>query len=123
MDFGQADFFRQGTHGLGRRQVRSEARQLGGRERGRQPGAGVDGQSGELGGGDAGDHRVAGADRADRFDVERMASLAPAGFSLATDVAEWLVKQGVPFRQFTYVDAVGLPLLLGAKQVVVGDVL
>ncbi len=29
---------------------------------------------------------------------ERMAELAPAGFSLATDIAEWLVKQGVPFR-------------------------
>ncbi len=29
---------------------------------------------------------------------DRMAELAPAGFSLATDVAEWLVKQGVPFR-------------------------
>ncbi|ARQ71686.1 argininosuccinate lyase [Streptomyces marincola] len=29
---------------------------------------------------------------------ERMAELAPAGFSLATDVAEWLVKRGVPFR-------------------------
>ncbi len=29
----------------------------------------------------------------------RMAELAPAGFSLATDVAEWLVRQGVPFRQ------------------------
>ena len=24
--------------------------------------------------------------------------MAPAGFSLATDVAEWLVRQGVPFR-------------------------
>ena len=33
-----------------------------------------------------------------RFDTDRMAELAPAGFSLATDVAEWLVKQGVPFR-------------------------
>ena len=32
------------------------------------------------------------------FHPERMAELAPAGFSLATDVAEWLVKQGVPFR-------------------------
>ncbi len=32
------------------------------------------------------------------FHPERMAALAPAGFSLATDVAEWLVKQGVPFR-------------------------
>ena len=30
---------------------------------------------------------------------DRMAELAPQGFSLATDVAEWLVKQGVPFRQ------------------------
>lgn len=33
-----------------------------------------------------------------KFDLERMASLAPAGFALATDVAEWLVKQGVVFR-------------------------
>ena len=32
------------------------------------------------------------------FDTDRMAALAPAGFSLATDVAEWLVKEGVPFR-------------------------
>ena len=33
-----------------------------------------------------------------RFDTERMAELAPQGFSLATDVAEWLVREGVPFR-------------------------
>ncbi|MFC6357220.1 argininosuccinate lyase [Luethyella okanaganae] len=33
-----------------------------------------------------------------RFHPERMAELAPQGFSLATDVAEWLVKQHVPFR-------------------------
>lgn len=33
-----------------------------------------------------------------RFDTRRMADLAPQGFSLATDVAEWLVKRGVPFR-------------------------
>ena len=32
------------------------------------------------------------------FHTERMAALAPQGFSLATDVAEWLVRQGVPFR-------------------------
>src|SRR5690554_8217925 len=32
------------------------------------------------------------------FDTERMAQLAPQGFSLATDVAEWLVTQRVPFR-------------------------
>jgi argininosuccinate lyase len=30
---------------------------------------------------------------------ERMSAAAPAGYSLATDVAEWLVRQGVPFRQ------------------------
>ena len=33
-----------------------------------------------------------------QFDTERMAALAPAGFTLATDVAEWLVRSGVPFR-------------------------
>jgi argininosuccinate lyase len=33
-----------------------------------------------------------------RFHTERMAELAPQGFSLATDVAEWLVKRRVPFR-------------------------
>ena len=33
------------------------------------------------------------------FDTERMAALAPQGFSLATDVADWLVRQGVPFRE------------------------
>ena len=32
------------------------------------------------------------------FNTERMASLAPQGFALATDIAEWLVRQGVPFR-------------------------
>ena len=32
------------------------------------------------------------------FNTERMAELAPQGFSLATDVAEWLVKQGISFR-------------------------
>ena len=32
------------------------------------------------------------------FDTARLASLAPQGFSLATDIAEWLVREGVPFR-------------------------
>ncbi|MDU1727966.1 MAG: lyase family protein, partial [Cutibacterium avidum] len=32
------------------------------------------------------------------FNTERMAEMAGQGFSLATDVAEWLVRQGVPFR-------------------------
>ncbi len=33
-----------------------------------------------------------------QFNTARMAQLAPQGFSLATDVAEWLVRQGVAFR-------------------------
>jgi argininosuccinate lyase len=32
------------------------------------------------------------------FDTDRLAALAPQGFSLATDIAEWLVRSGVPFR-------------------------
>ena len=32
------------------------------------------------------------------FNTGRLASLAPQGFSLATDMAEWLVRAGVPFR-------------------------
>ena len=34
-----------------------------------------------------------------KFNTERMESLAPQGFALATDIAEWLVRQGVPFRE------------------------
>jgi argininosuccinate lyase len=33
-----------------------------------------------------------------RFDTDRMAELASAGYTLATDIAEWLVRQGIPFR-------------------------
>jgi argininosuccinate lyase len=32
------------------------------------------------------------------FHPDRLNSLAPQGFALATDIAEWLVKQGTPFR-------------------------
>lgn len=32
------------------------------------------------------------------FDTDRMAELAPLGYTLATDMAEWLVRRGVPFR-------------------------
>ena len=32
------------------------------------------------------------------FNLPRLETMAGAGFSLATDIAEWLVKQGVPFR-------------------------
>jgi argininosuccinate lyase len=34
-----------------------------------------------------------------RFDSERMAAAAPEGYALATEIAEWLVQQGMPFRQ------------------------
>src|SRR4029453_11934836 len=32
-----------------------------------------------------------------KFNTERMESLAPQGFALATDIAEWLLRQGGPF--------------------------
>ncbi|WP_192772330.1 argininosuccinate lyase [Plantactinospora soyae] len=31
--------------------------------------------------------------------VDRLAAAAPVGFSLATEVADWLVRRGVPFRE------------------------
>ncbi len=34
-----------------------------------------------------------------RFDTVRMAASAPEGFALATDIAEWLVREGVSFRE------------------------
>ncbi|MET0740279.1 MAG: argininosuccinate lyase [Candidatus Nanopelagicales bacterium] len=34
-----------------------------------------------------------------RFETHRMSAAAPEGFALATDVAEWLVRQGVAFRE------------------------
>ena len=33
------------------------------------------------------------------FHEDRMRELAPSGFTLATDLAEWMVRQGVPFRE------------------------
>lgn len=33
------------------------------------------------------------------FHEDRMRELAPRGFILATDLAEWMVRQGVPFRE------------------------
>jgi argininosuccinate lyase len=32
------------------------------------------------------------------FNYQRLNELAPQGFALATDIAEWLVKEGVPFK-------------------------
>jgi argininosuccinate lyase len=42
---------------------------------------------------------VAGMMRTLQFDTDRMASLAAGGHALATDMADWLVGQGVPFRE------------------------
>ncbi|APT92583.1 argininosuccinate lyase [Corynebacterium phocae] len=33
------------------------------------------------------------------FHEDRMRELAPRGFTLATDLAEWMVREGVPFRE------------------------
>jgi len=41
---------------------------------------------------------VTGMVRTIVFNAERMAQAAPGGHALATDVAEWLVRQGAPFR-------------------------
>jgi argininosuccinate lyase len=41
---------------------------------------------------------LAGCVRTLTFHTDRMATLAPRGFALATDMAEWLVREGVPFR-------------------------
>jgi argininosuccinate lyase len=42
---------------------------------------------------------VAGLIRTLTFDTERMEQLASQGFSLATDLADWLVRQRVPFAE------------------------
>ena len=42
-------------------------------------------------------------------------SLAPQGFSLATDVAEWLVRQGVPFREAHEIAGACVRALRGAR--------
>jgi argininosuccinate lyase len=34
-----------------------------------------------------------------KFDTDKMLASAPDGFALATDIAEWVVRQGVPFRE------------------------
>jgi argininosuccinate lyase len=31
--------------------------------------------------------------------VDRLAAAAPVGYTLATEVADWLVRRGVPFRE------------------------
>lgn len=41
---------------------------------------------------------VAGMIATMKLNYQRMEELAPLGFALATDIAEWLVKHGVPFR-------------------------
>ena len=41
---------------------------------------------------------VTGMIETSQFDREKMAQSAPAGFSLATEIADWLVREGMPFR-------------------------
>lgn len=41
---------------------------------------------------------VTGMIRTLTFDTDRMRESAPTGFALATDIAEWLVRERVPFR-------------------------
>ena len=50
------------------------------------------------------------------FNTDRMAELAPQGFSLATDVAEWLVREGVPFRVAHEVAGACVTPLRGARR-------
>ena len=40
----------------------------------------------------------------------------------ASGIVGMIVKDGPPFRQFTYTDAIGMPILYGARQVVIGSV-
>ena len=39
----------------------------------------------------------------------------PQGFALATDVAEWLVRQGVPFREAHEISGAFVRVLRGAR--------
>ena len=41
---------------------------------------------------------VTGMIETSQFNRERMARSAPVGFALATEIADWLVREGMPFR-------------------------
>jgi hypothetical protein len=45
------------------------------------------------------------------------------GFSQATGIVGVVIKEGPPFREFTFVDAVGMPVLANPKLLMVADVL
>ena len=53
--------------------------------------------------------------------VDRLAQAAPAGYTLATEVAEWLVRRGVPFRDAHEVTG-SLVALCVARECGLGDV-
>jgi argininosuccinate lyase len=53
--------------------------------------------------------------------VDRLAAAAPAGHTLATEVAEWLVRRGVPFREAHDVTGSLVALCL-ARECELGDV-
>jgi argininosuccinate lyase len=53
--------------------------------------------------------------------VDRLAVAAPAGYTLATEVAEWLVRRGVPFREAHDVTGALVALCL-ARDCALGEV-
>ena len=55
-----------------------------------------------------------------RFDTERMAAAAPEGFALATEIAEWLVQRGMPFREAHEVVGRVRPCRRGARRRALG---
>ena len=50
------------------------------------------------------------------FDGDRLEEEAPTGFALATDIAEWLVKNGVPFRHAHELSGACVKLAAGRGQ-------
>ena len=57
---------------------------------------------------------VAGLVETLTFHPERLEALAPRGFALATDLADWLVRQRVPFAEAHELAGAGGALLRGA---------
>jgi len=53
--------------------------------------------------------------------VDRLAAAAPVGYTLATEVAEWLVRRGVPFREAHEITG-RLVLMCAAREVALDEV-
>ncbi|MBN1170794.1 MAG: argininosuccinate lyase [Micromonosporaceae bacterium] len=52
--------------------------------------------------------------------VDRLAEAAPVGYTLATEVAEWLVRQGVPFREAHEITG-RLVLMCAAREIALSE--